>query len=102
MIKLLASCKCGLIKAIDDVEHDFLIINDLSYKCIKCKKIFCSENTKKRYKEKIHPKEPDSIMQEIVDNICNTHNEKYIAFCKTCDKDICQKCIEGEKDHNNY
>ena len=37
-------------------------------------------------------------------NICISHNEKYISYCKSCSLDICSQCLTSHFNHDliNY
>ena len=35
----------------------------------------------------------------LLDVTCIKHSKDFIAYCKTCDKDVCQICLKEEKSH---
>ena len=79
---LLISCKCGIISKVRD------------------KSLFLSEgNNMKDIKLKLNITNDDKQEKKICDNICQIHKEKFIGYCKECDKDICQKCIDLKTEH---
>ena len=79
---LLISCKCGIISKVRD------------------KSLFLSEgNNMKDIKVKLNITNDYKQEKKICDNICQIHKEKFIAYCKECDKDICQKCIDLKTEH---
>lgn len=115
-LNLFFSCKCGymtnisLFEKTKDKRRKFLSYsksclfcsqNEVQFKCLNCKKYICSNN-KCIDIHKRHHYSKEFTMEEISDYKCKIHlvDNKFIGFCKTCEKDVCSKCIEKEKGHN--
>ena len=46
-----------------------------------------------------HDESHEAINYDNNNYICEDHNEKYISYCKTCNKNICSICLGN---HNNH
>lgn len=68
--------------------------NKYMEKCLKCNKIFCSKKCKNSH-------EHDNFKNLFFfDVICDIHCQDFIAYSKSCDKDLCDKCILNKKNHD--
>ena len=65
------------------------------YRCNACQKNLCSI-CKAR-----HNKEHKIIKHEEKDFICESHNEKYIYYCKDCKFNLCEDCLKTKSKYNN-
>ena len=66
---------------------------NIFYKCNSCKINLCP------LCKLNHDKSHNIINYDLRDYICDIHNEKYISYCKNCNKNICINC---SKEHNNH
>ena len=69
--------------------------NKFLKKCSICNKIFCLKKSceHNHYNNKLYN-------LNILDVTCIKHSKDFIAYCKTCDKDLCEICVKEEKDHS--
>ena len=81
--------KCSKCNQFNNLEYKFML------KCLTCNKLFC--NRKSCNKNHIH-KTKNIIFYDIT---CDIHSKDFIAYCKTCDRDICDLCIINEKKINH-
>jgi hypothetical protein len=47
-----------------------------------------------------HEKDHILIDYELKNYSCNIHGEKYISYCETCNKNLCEICEIEHKNHN--
>ena len=63
-------------------------------KCSICNKLFCMKKTCE------HNHSNNTLYNlNLLDVTCIKHSKDFIAYCKTCDKDVCQICLKEEKSH---
>ena len=74
-------------------KNKFEIYNNKIYKCYKCNTNLCP------LCKSSHNKEHIIIDYDLINYICNKHDEKYSSYCKECEKNICDTC---KLDHNNH
>ena len=77
--------QCSYCKCYTNLEFK------LMSKCLTCKKLICQ---RKRCKERhSHTTTKNIIYYDIT---CDEHSKEFLAYCKTCDKDLCELCIIDE------
>ena len=81
--------KCDKCK-INNKENTF---ENIFYKCNTCKMNLCP--LCKLNHDKLH----NIINYDLKNYICDIHNEKYISYCKNCNKNMCIYCSD---EHNNH
>ena len=81
--------KCSKCNQFNSLEYKFML------KCLTCNKLFCNRNNCN--KNHIH-KTKNIIFYDIT---CDIHSKDFMAYCKTCDRDICDLCIINEKKINH-
>ena len=63
-------------------------------KCSICNKLFCLKKTCE------HNHSNNFLYNlNLLDVTCLKHSKDFIAYCKTCDKDVCGICLKEEKSH---
>ena len=78
--------KCGMLPNFD---YKYL------KKCSICNKLFCLKKTCE------HNHSNNILFNlNILDVTCIKHSKDFIAYCKTCDNDLCEICLKEEKNHN--
>ena len=65
-------------------------------KCSICETIFC---VKENHKDKHDHTKIKNLTY--LDAICEIHSKDFIAYCKICDKDLCELCVSEEKDNKH-
>ena len=86
--------KCKQNNKAESYKHIFYKCNQCNTSlCIKCQNIHQNEN-----------KEHNFISYDEKNYICGIHNEKYVSFCKNCQKNLCFICKKKHKEHSliNY
>lgn len=78
--------KCGMLP-----NKDYKYLK----KCSICNKIFCMKKT-------CEHNHSNNILYNLnlLDVTCIKHSKDFIAYCKSCDKDLCEICLKEEKNHN--
>ena len=66
---------------------------NIFYKCNTCRMNICP------LCKLNHDKSHNIINYDLKNYICDIHNEKYISYCKNCNKNICIYC---SNEHNNH
>ena len=69
------------------------LINKEDYICTNCNKKLCF------LCQLIHDKSHNFMKYEDINYICPIHNKSYTSYCKTCEKDLCESCVENCDDH---
>lgn len=64
-------------------------------KCSICNRLFCLKKT-------CEHNQSNSILYNlnILDVTCIKHSKDFIAYCKICDKNLCEICLKKESNHN--
>ena len=70
------------------------IYNNRLFKCCSCNLNLCPICRSLKHKDHI------IIDYELKDYLCNIHGDKYISYCKKCNKNLCDSCERDHKDHN--
>lgn len=65
-------------------------------KCITCNQLFHSKPKCQETHEHYNFK---NLIE--IDVTCDTHSKDFIAYCKDCDKDICEECLNEEEENHN-
>jgi len=81
----------------EDKNKKSEVNNNLFFKCLTCNINLCplcKDKHKKKYNEK-HL----IINYDNKNYLCNEHGERYISYCKECNKEICDNC---RYDENHY
>ena len=84
---------------------DIIPNKDYKYlnKCLICKKLVCKkESCQLCHSHELVNEEKDLTSLKnlnTLDVICNEHSKEFIAYCKICDKDLCEICTLNEKNH---
>ena len=81
----------------EDKNKKSEVNNNLFFKCLICNINLCplcKDKHKKKYNEK-HL----IINYDNKNYLCNEHGERYISYCKECNKEICDNC---RYDENHY
>ena len=87
----LSKMKCEVCKE-NDLSNTF---NNKFYKCIKCGINICP------LCKSSHDKSHNIINYELINYICQSHNEIFTKYCNKCKKNICLICENEHKGHNN-
>ena len=87
----LSKMKCEVCKE-NDLSNTF---NNKFYKCIKCGINICP------LCKSSHDKSHNIINYELINYICQSHNEIFTKYCNKCKKNICLRCENEHKGHNN-
>ena len=74
-----------------DMCNDELLLYKKNYKCMKCKKLLCS-NCENKHLEKCLSLNYIQLYE--VGYRCEIHYCKYTQYCFHCKKNLCKKCIE--------
>lgn len=82
--------RCSNCNCIPNKNYKYL------QKCSICTKLICQREKCK----KNHFHKNKFINLNILDVICDKHSKDFIAYCKACDKDLCEICILEEKNHD--
>ena len=65
-------------------------------KCVTCNQLFHSNPKCQKTHEHYNFK---NLIE--IDVKCDIHSKDFIAYCKDCDKDICEQCIDEEEENHN-
>jgi hypothetical protein len=78
--------KCSYCNQYANLEFKYMS------KCLTCKKLICRrKGCKERHS---HTTTKNIIYYDIT---CAKHSKEFLAYCKICDKDLCELCIMDEK-----
>ena len=84
----------------EDKNKKSEVNNNLFYKCFACNINLCplcKEKHKKKYNEK-HL----IINYDNKNYLCNEHGERYISYCKECNKELCDNCRYDDNHYSSY
>ena len=76
--------------------NKLVLKSNLNYICSSCKNIICPVCLNEHFEKCLF-----IFFVELskIDNTCLEHNEKYEAYCETCELGLCEKCC---KEHHHY
>ena len=89
-LDLLFNLKCSSCNQYNNLEFKHM------HKCLTCNKLICSR--KKCKQNHSHNDKKNIIYYDIT---CDIHSKEFIAYCKICDKDLCESCELDEKKRNH-
>ena len=70
--------------------------NDKINKCSSCENELCVLCSYKKSKKN------NIINNELINFICEKHNDVFISYCKQCKKNLCMKCVNQHKSNKNH